>query len=89
MVSKATVKRQSQTESATVKRQDLHADTAVWTAAQYHHAVEEAQKLEDAAEGSPGFRRRHQLLTDIFHYEQHFDRPEYNRAQPAKQLDGK
>ncbi|HEY1723099.1 MAG TPA: hypothetical protein VGG27_17785 [Magnetospirillaceae bacterium] len=88
MTARLKLKRQihdrAQAESDFVRRQDLHADISVWSAQQYRLAVNEAEALAEAAEGTPGFRRRNQLLADIFHYEQHFDRPDYNRAQPAK-----
>ncbi len=71
-------------ESATIRRGDLHADIRVWTVDQYREAMSEVEALEEAPEGSPGFRRRQQLMTDIFHYEQHFDKPKFNRALPDK-----
>ena len=42
---------------------------AIQTPEEYRAAVEEAQRLEDAPEGTPEFKRRQELVTAMQDYE--------------------
>ena len=57
---------------------------AIQTPEEYRAAVEEAQRLEDAPEGTPEFRRRQELVTAMHEYElDHLIDPKYRSGRPA------
>ena len=60
------------------------ANVKIHTPSQYRRAVEQAQRLERGAEGTPEFQRRQELLAAMHEYELHHLKPKFRPGRPQR-----